>query len=359
MNLPLIRLAAVIFFVTVAPISAIAQGSFAVTDYRRCSDEKHKNPRLAIQYCDRALKKPDTLSLDELVNTLISRGRAHANIGDTKSALRDYTAAIKANRFDGAPFFERGLFYLNYLDDPERAITDLTESMRLRKGTNPSFRGKAYFNKGDFDLAIVDMVKSLPIDPRNVVATRMEIASVHRGKGDFPGAIADYTEVLRLATARSRKQSIRAERAFVYYDAGLLDKASAELTELLRQLPNYSGAAVFLDLIDRRAGRASRLKDIAHQLDMTLPFGSVVELFLDKATPADVIRAYKSPKSNDSQFRWHKRRRLCTAKMLIAHHASMQGSKLKARRFYRMVADARECPWFFGPARAHLVALDK
>lgn len=344
---------AVVLFTAALCNASHGQNFSAMQDLERCDQEKFKNPQLALQYCDRVLKNPDSLALDDLTRALVMRGQAHERAREFAKAFQDYAQAIKTNPFKGEGYFLRGQLYGNNLDNQELAIKDLTEAMKLGYGTNTYFRGAAYFRKGEFDKAIADYTKFFETKLDKTAITRKDLGDVWRGKGDFQRAIAEYTEAIRIAPDNIKVQ-FRNSRAITYFDAGLLDEAEAEALEVSRNFPKLMGPAYLLELIDRRKGRPGRLTELAPNLDMTPPFGTVIDMFLDRATTADVLRTFEAAGQSDENFRWLKRNRICIANHLIGLHLLSRGQKGEAARHFRSVAVASECPWLFGPAKAHL-----
>jgi tetratricopeptide (TPR) repeat protein len=82
---------ALLFIITAQPASP--QGG-AMADATRCINEKNQN--LIISYCDRALKNPDQLPLDDLVSALRARANFYRVKGQHDRAIADVTRAINA-----------------------------------------------------------------------------------------------------------------------------------------------------------------------------------------------------------------------------------------------------------------------
>jgi tetratricopeptide (TPR) repeat protein len=77
-----------------------------------------------------------------------------------KSAIADYTEAIRLNPKDDSAFYFRGEAYRQKADY-DRAIADYTEAIRLNpKDVFASYyaRGGAYVDKGDYGHAISDLI---------------------------------------------------------------------------------------------------------------------------------------------------------------------------------------------------------
>ncbi|MBI2922050.1 MAG: tetratricopeptide repeat protein [Planctomycetes bacterium] len=86
--------------------------------------------------------------------------------------------------------------------DPDGAIDDVTQAIRLRPGRSAGFqgRGRAKYRKGDLEGAISDLSVAIRLDPEDARARRVR-GDAHGDNRDFNAAIADYDEALRLNPA--------------------------------------------------------------------------------------------------------------------------------------------------------------
>ena len=95
-------------------------------------------------------------------------------------------------------YFNRGRAYYNK-QDYERAIADYSEAIKL----DPKFvwafiiRGDAYKAKQDYDRAIADYSEAIKLDPKNAGALSAR-GNAYKAKQDYERAIADYGEVINL-----------------------------------------------------------------------------------------------------------------------------------------------------------------
>ncbi|HEY7312533.1 MAG TPA: tetratricopeptide repeat protein [Gemmataceae bacterium] len=162
----------------------------------------------------------------------------------------------------------RGYGNLTRLPDPfeeisadrQQALADYTEALRLDPANIDIYRSRAraYFEQDNFDKAIRDLSKVIrlaPNDPR-AYCDRAEAYHEHgdplRGsvstfdklrrdtrKEDYPLAIADYTQALRLKPGDAE---ILRKRGQLYLATHNYDKAIADCTESLRRQPNNADA---------------------------------------------------------------------------------------------------------------------
>src|SRR6202790_2395730 len=86
----------------------------------------------------------------------------------------------------------------NKKGDYARVITDTTEALRLKSNQALyNMRGSAYFDKGEYDIAISDFNDALRIGPPSGSIFHNR-GNAWRARGDYPRAIADYDEAIRL-----------------------------------------------------------------------------------------------------------------------------------------------------------------
>lgn len=119
--------------------------------------------------------------------------------------------------------------------DPDAAIADATEAIRLDPRCAPAYgaRAAAHRMKGEPERAIADATEAIGIDPRYAFG-HFNRAEAHRMKGAFDQAIADGTEAIRLAPNSAPAYGSRAE---AHLGKGEWDRAFADATEAIRLAP--------------------------------------------------------------------------------------------------------------------------
>jgi len=94
------------------------------------------------------------------------------------------------------------------------------------------WRAQIYLKNKDYDRAIEDLSAFIGRNPNNVWALN-DRGSSYEIKGDYDRAIADYSEVIRLAGKASPRWVWYTNRGSAYEKKGELDKALADFREAL------------------------------------------------------------------------------------------------------------------------------
>ena len=127
-----------------------------IEDGWRCANTPD-NPRLAINYCVRAIYSGD-LSQDQLAATFYNRGFEYGKAGDHDLAIKDFQAAI-----DLRPGFSAALNSLAvaYMDKGEEAIAIEALGDAIKKSPNDAllYRNRAMLRlyRGEFSAALIDI----------------------------------------------------------------------------------------------------------------------------------------------------------------------------------------------------------
>lgn len=185
------------------------------------------------------------------------RAMAYSSMGEYAKAIQDFdktieltpvsTKTLTAEAFldsfiPDAPDYignyeKRGNAYLAN-NDPDSAIRDYTKIIELRPDNRYFYtlRGNAYYRKGDFDAALPDYNKAIILTPESIVIDLSGLpdkpdpkegviksstvvdnsleqmsayssrGDVYYAKGDFEGAIKDYTTAISLLPKRVKRQ---------------------------------------------------------------------------------------------------------------------------------------------------------
>jgi len=128
----------------------------------------------------------------------LNRGSARWAKGDAQGAAADFDELIRRGVLLPGAYNGRGRTSLELLNDPDRALPDLDEAIRLRpEGYVLPYiaRSRARLLKKDYDGAIADATKAISISAwSEPFYTR---GAARLGKGDLAGAKADFDEALR------------------------------------------------------------------------------------------------------------------------------------------------------------------
>ena len=119
----------------------------------------------------------------------------------------------------------------NKKGDYTQVIADASESIRLHANVGTyNLRGSAYYDKGEYDIAISDFNDALRIGPPSGVLFHNR-GNAWRGKGDYVRAIADYDQAIRLGP---RSAFFWQNRGISKLALGDLDGALADINEAIR-----------------------------------------------------------------------------------------------------------------------------
>ncbi|RPH47755.1 MAG: hypothetical protein EHM91_05330, partial [Planctomycetota bacterium] len=133
--------------------------------------------------------------------------------GDAKGAYEDFDHLIKAGVQLAGAYNGRGRTLLELMNDPDRALLDLNEAIRLRpEGYVLPYiaRAKANLLKKNYDAAIADATKAISISAWPEPFHTRGLAKLE--KGDRKGALEDLESALRKLnpSASSYKDLLRA-----------------------------------------------------------------------------------------------------------------------------------------------------
>ena len=128
----------------------------------------------------------------------LMRGSALWGKGDAKGAYEDFDHLIKAGVQLAGAYNGRGRTLLDLMNDPDRALLDLTEAIRLRpEGYVLPYiaRAKAHLQKKNYDAAIADATKAISISAWPEPFHTRGLAKLE--KGDRKGGLEDLETALR------------------------------------------------------------------------------------------------------------------------------------------------------------------
>src|ERR1041384_7702034 len=228
----------------------------------KCADVSFMGPELAIEYCTRAIKSGELSNraygtayynraiaygrkgnlekaladLSEAIRyeairpepdswrsvTFTSRGVVYAVLRRFDPALADFDEALLLDPTRADIYVHRGQIWLAKRD-ADRAIAAFTEALRRDIGDRSFYSGvgmtlrdqrrsrdrtthdsvarlglgQAYLIKGNAAMAMVEFDNAIRINPANPVFFAQR-GFTRQERGDLDGAIADYSEVLRL-----------------------------------------------------------------------------------------------------------------------------------------------------------------
>jgi len=212
-----------------------------------------------------SVRDPETMSEPLLNNSLV-----RVTGGRFRMTIRDYYLAALV----GLTLIAEGCVRAESTprtEHPDMEIAKLTEAIRLNpRDANLYFsRGRAYYDKGEYDKAILDYTDAIRLDHKLSDAYYHRARVLAVGKGENDKAISDFSEAIRLdpkfAKAYYRRgvcwgmkgdidkaiadcsEAIQidanlaeafGDRGRGYYQKGEYDKAIADFNQMLRLKPN-------------------------------------------------------------------------------------------------------------------------
>jgi tetratricopeptide (TPR) repeat protein/tRNA A-37 threonylcarbamoyl transferase component Bud32 len=175
---------------------------FPLALYSRASA---RDPDGAIQDYDLALAISPGFA-----EAFLNRGSARWAKGDAKGAYADFDELLRRGALLPGAYNGRGRTVLELLNDPERALPDLNEAIRLRpEGYVLPYiaRSRARLLLKDYDGAVADATKALSISAWSEPFYTRGVARLEQG--DRAAARADLEEALRKGPAAGpRRQEI-------------------------------------------------------------------------------------------------------------------------------------------------------
>jgi tetratricopeptide (TPR) repeat protein len=151
------------------------------------------------------------------------RGHYTQVIADAGEAIRLHPS-VAAYNLRGSAYYDKGEYDI--------AISDFNDALRIGPPSGIIFhnRGNAWRSKGEYARAIADYDQSIKTDPKSVFSWQNRGIS-KRALGDLDGALADVNEAIRLDPTLPQPL---ASRAVIWRAKGDFDRAIADTTEAIR-----------------------------------------------------------------------------------------------------------------------------
>jgi tetratricopeptide (TPR) repeat protein len=181
-------------------LGACTFGAFGqtISDAQNCAEQYQiKEYDKALRYCDRALKKPDALTLDVLVETLFWQGMAHSNKADYPLAFQSFDQAIKENPDSAVGYIGRGLARASQ-KNMDQALVEMDRAVKADARSAAAYfqRGYVLNARGELDRALQDYNKAIDLNRKymNAYDMRGRILMIKKA----PNFAADSVMVQRL-----------------------------------------------------------------------------------------------------------------------------------------------------------------
>jgi tetratricopeptide (TPR) repeat protein len=159
---------------------------------------------------------------------------------DGDDALAACTRLISSKTLRGGElaqaYLSRGLIYIRFKADWDRAIADYDEALKLNPKIAGAYTGRAAANlrKGNIDRALPDLNEGLRLDPKSPVVHNV-FGYYYNKKGDHERALTEVSEALRLYPQYLYAFSNRGE---IYESKGEYIKALADFRMALSLDPD-------------------------------------------------------------------------------------------------------------------------
>jgi lipoprotein NlpI len=215
--------------------------------------------------------------------------------------------------------------------------------------------GEALSNRDGIDLAVDQTaepefgdIQMVRLDRSNVGVHR-HTGIAHQAKNDAIRTVDQYSAFIKHNPGDDDSYF---HRGIAYFYEGLFFKARTDLRTARNLDPSYAYYPLWLDIVNQRSHRESRLAQAAARLNMTKWPYPVIRMFLGELSPEAVLSAA----ADESET--VEKQQTCEANFYVGQLALRQGSKEEAERRFQVAAS--DCPQDFvkGPAaRAELAAL--
>jgi tetratricopeptide (TPR) repeat protein len=168
-----------------------------------------------------------------------NRGQAYARKGQPDQAIKDYGEAIRLRPEFEQAIYNRGLAY-EHSGDTQHAMEDYSEVLRLNPADVGALvdRGVLYAKKRENGLAIKDLEEAVRLNSKEGSAF-YDLAQVYDNQGDYERAGANYTEALKLSPG---DDAALLKRARIYLMKLDYDRAIRDFSEIIRKNPNHTHA---------------------------------------------------------------------------------------------------------------------
>lgn len=180
---------------------------------------------------------------DRDVNTtaqnFVDRGKKAYQERDYKTAIEQYSEALKLKPSDARLFYNRGLAYYKS-EALEPALADFTEALNLAPSLYFAFmnRGNIYSRLDRFADAVADYDKAIAIKPDDFLIW-FNRGVAHGRLGNTETALQDLNEALRLNPYDGPSYSARAD---LYFAQGDKERAAADYQRVLVITPGAQRA---------------------------------------------------------------------------------------------------------------------
>ena len=244
---------ALLSVIALSAISCISTGAppeFEAREHRVVGNEANTqgDRDLAISEYTRALE------LDPTAHDYSERAYAHAGLGNVEAAITDYTDAIALDDQSGLAYSQRALLY-NELGRWEEAVADLDRAIELRPERADQYNGRGFanLNLGNWQQVVEDMDAALELAPSDDPLVPIYLgnrSSAYAELGELALALVDLDRSLALDPNNVTSQQ---NRLVLLVKIGQVDRARADAEVFLGD-PGAAAVHLFMSDLFRSAG---------------------------------------------------------------------------------------------------------
>jgi protein O-mannosyl-transferase len=157
-----------------------------------------------------------------------------------KNAGTLWTNAIEKTKCAAPAYNGRGVYYLNDMNDPDKALEDFSQAIVCDSTSARALynRGLILMNKKRNDEALSDYQRALRYNP-NYVEAYVNKGNILRDKGENDAAMADYNMAIRLSPGFSKSYF---NRGTLLLNTKRFDEAILDFTKAISIDPTYAKA---------------------------------------------------------------------------------------------------------------------
>lgn len=194
-------------------------------------------PDVRVSACSEIIARGSRETKRHRAAAYVNRAEAYRVRGDPDRALADLNEALRLNPRSTRGLIERASIYLAR-GGLDQAIADYTAALSLRPKSAAAFYGRAeaFRAKNAFDRAITDYDRALRLD-KKLAAAYAGRASAYRARGELDRALADFNEALKLDP---KPAAWHAERGAIHQAKGNLDQAIADYDQAIERDPKLA-----------------------------------------------------------------------------------------------------------------------
>ncbi len=193
------------------------------------------------------------IQADDEIQSLRRIGEQHLSNKRYIEAIAIYSSIIRQAPDSAAAYFGRGTARYFAGKDLDKAVNDLTTTLRLDPQRNDVYRMRALARAalGEWTSLRDDCSAALQVQSQTAELYNLRGTACYHLK-DYDGALADYEAAIKLEPGRPESYY---NRGIARQQAGRHSEALADFEYALRLNPEFEPAARSLDAIQRQTGR--------------------------------------------------------------------------------------------------------